>query len=710
MTISFDQLPFYWRLKPPATPSPVPELQPFEYGFDESVQLVIQKRHPDTLRHLATIYREDANIGYLQDANDIAKPYGTDFTRFIDRALERWGGGVRRVLELGCGGCTILSELAARGYEVTGIDPGPLAVREGARRGLRVINDFFPTPQFSGHADFIFHNDVLEHVDRPVEFLASQRRQLSPGGLIIAAVPDCSDGVRSGEISMTMHQHLSYFDQDSLARVFEAAGLTVVAVERAAYGGSLYCCAVNDPARAPAEPLRGDAKFRDFAAKAAVNTDAVKRRVGEALRSGRRVGFYVPLRTLPYVSALKAWSGYRFFDDTSHWYGRCFDGVPVPVENYEDLRRNPVDTLFIMSLTFGRKIGERVAALGNPGMEVIQLSDLVTLDGQVGPHRSQTLVDRDMNGQLACELSVVCTVYRGERMVDELVRQVGEACAAVTPDHEIVLVDDRSPDGSWAAIVAACRRNPRVRGVLLARNVGQQRAISAGLRHATGRYTIAMDGDLQNPPEAIPTIVAMLREGHDLVYTVSTTRNNWIDGLTSRGFWWLLNGVLGVGMVPNQLMMRGFSSRALEMFNAYGEHVRNVVGLTHDIGLRAKTLGVENRKRHSDRSNYDFFRRFDVLLDVVLMTSTRPLTYLIYLSFLTMALGLVLGLVTLVNSFRYPDMPPGYPTLATLLICFGSAILAVLGIIGRYLANIYTEVRSRPLFHVDRTVNFPEDP
>ena len=110
------------------------------------------------------------------------------------------------------------------------------------------------------------------------------------------------------------------------------------------------------------------------------------------------------------------------------------------------------------------------------------------------------MADRDMNGQPGFELSVVCTVYRGERIVDELVRQVGEACAAVTPDHEIVLVDDRSPDGSWPAIVEACRRNPRVRGVLLARNVGQQRAVSAGLRHATGRYTIAMDGDLQHPP------------------------------------------------------------------------------------------------------------------------------------------------------------------------------------------------------------------
>jgi 2-polyprenyl-3-methyl-5-hydroxy-6-metoxy-1,4-benzoquinol methylase len=385
MSCTFAQLPFYWRLKPPGATSPVPEFLPFEYGFDESVQLIIQKRDPATLGHLATIYREDANIGYLQDANDIAKPYGTDFTRFIDDALGRWGGKVRRILELGCGGCTILSQLAARGYEVTGIDPGPLAVREGERRGLRVIHDFFPTPAFRSEVDFIFHNDVLEHVDDPVGFLLAQRRQLSPGGMIITAVPDCTDGVLSGEISMTMHQHLNYYDLDSLRRVFEAAGLQVLAAERAAYGGSLYCCAVNDPSTAPAASGHGDLKHRTFVAKAAANTEAVTRRMEQAFRDGGRVGFYVPLRTLPYLSVLGRWSGFRFFDDTSHWYGRCFDGVPVPVENFEDLRRNPVDTLFIMSLTFGRKIGERVSGLGRSGMKVIQLSDLVSLDGQGRP-------------------------------------------------------------------------------------------------------------------------------------------------------------------------------------------------------------------------------------------------------------------------------------------------------------------------------------
>ena len=206
--MKIDQLPFYWRLKVRDTKSLVPQRFPFEYDFVESLQLLIQKRNPETLAHLSKIYREDSNIGYLQDANEIAKPYGTDFSRFIDFALKQWGGSVKRILEIGCGGCTILQNLKERGYEVTGIDPGPLSVREGKMRGVPIVNDFFPTPDFRDSVDFIFHNDVLEHVPAPVEFLTAQKIQLESGGLIITAVPDCCDGVNFGEISMTMHQHL----------------------------------------------------------------------------------------------------------------------------------------------------------------------------------------------------------------------------------------------------------------------------------------------------------------------------------------------------------------------------------------------------------------------------------------------------------------------------------------------------------------------
>jgi 2-polyprenyl-3-methyl-5-hydroxy-6-metoxy-1,4-benzoquinol methylase len=371
--MKIEQLPFYWRLKQPDAVCPVPQRLPFEYDFDEGLQLLIQKRNPETLAHLARIYREDANIGYLQDANEIARPYGTDFSRFVDAALERWGAGVKRILEIGCGGCTILENLKDRGYEVAGIDPGPLAVREGMRRGIRVINDFFPTSDFPDSVDFIFHNDVLEHVPEPLEFLIAQKNQLRENGLIITAVPDCCEGVSLGEISMTMHQHLNYYDLESLRNVFEAAGLEVLLLEKAAYGGSLYCCARKNAVDLDYAKKAGTTKFKKFNGLAQVNADRVVSEMTKVFDRNESVGFYAPLRALPYLAWNEKWTGFRFFDDTGHWYARCFDGVDVPIENFGDLKAKPVDCLFIMSMTFGEKIVNRISE-GN-----IQCDRIITL-------------------------------------------------------------------------------------------------------------------------------------------------------------------------------------------------------------------------------------------------------------------------------------------------------------------------------------------
>jgi 2-polyprenyl-3-methyl-5-hydroxy-6-metoxy-1,4-benzoquinol methylase len=358
--MKIDNLPFYWRLKERGAISPVPELVPFVYDFDEGLQLLIQKREPKTLEYLKKIYKEDANIGYLQDENEIAKPYGTDFSRFIGASLGKWGVDVQKVLELGCGGCTILQELKASGYDVVGIDPSPLAWREGKRRGLRIINRFFPTNEFKVTVDLIFHNDVLEHVDDPVGFLQSQRKQLNPNGLIITAVPDCTEGVLAGEISMTMHQHLNYFDLESLKNVFQAAGLEVLVIERALYGGSIYCCARKNNYRVNYASKSGQEKLYKFYSDAEKNTRKFAAGVASFRKNSKSLGFYAPLRALPYLAILGMRNDFRFFDDTNHWYNRYFDGVDVPIENFNDLKAKPVDTLFIMSTTFGEKILTRI--------------------------------------------------------------------------------------------------------------------------------------------------------------------------------------------------------------------------------------------------------------------------------------------------------------------------------------------------------------
>jgi 2-polyprenyl-3-methyl-5-hydroxy-6-metoxy-1,4-benzoquinol methylase len=326
------------------------------------LQLIIQKRDKLTLQYLEEIYQAEYNIGYLQDANEIAKPYGKDFMDFIEKVFAQWGGHVKNILEVGCGGCTILSQLQDKGYEVVGVDPSPIAVRDGQKKGVMVINEFFPTDKYTKKVDLIFHSDVQEHVSDPVTFLSNQKKQLTENGLIIISLPDCNEGIEKGEVSMTMHQHLNYFDTESLRNTVEAAGLKVLTIEVAKYGGSLYCCAQNKPGN-DYVPKKGTEKFKSFLNKVNKNIERVGKELKTVLNDkSKKVGFYVPLRTLPYISIINEFDNFRFFDDTNHWYNRAFDGTEVYIENFNDLKNNPVTDLYIMSLTFGDVIKKKIEA------------------------------------------------------------------------------------------------------------------------------------------------------------------------------------------------------------------------------------------------------------------------------------------------------------------------------------------------------------
>jgi len=303
------------------------------------------------------------------------------------------------------------------------------------------------------------------------------------------------------------------------------------------------------------------------------------------------------------------------------------------------------------------------------------------------------------------DLSIVATVYNDAEVVSPLVQEIFAAAEPLEISIEVVLVDDHSSDDTGGAIRAECQRDPRVRGLTLARNYGQQIAVSAGIDAANGRYLIVMDGDLQNPPAAIPRIYAELcSSGADVVYTISHVRNGWVDAFTSRVFWFTLERVLKVRMVKHQLMMRGMTRRVADSFRRYGESTRVVGGIMADMGFQYRVLEVENRPRVRGRSHYRFGSRVALGIDLVLALSNRPLDALINLG----ALGVLIASIASgyhLYTFLFRDVTPGFTSLILSIVFFGSANMMILGIIGRYLSNIYREVRGRPLYLVEKVFN-----
>jgi 2-polyprenyl-3-methyl-5-hydroxy-6-metoxy-1,4-benzoquinol methylase len=351
---------------------------PFSFGLDEETGVVIQKRNKSVLDALEIVYRQEYNIGYLQDGNEIAKPYGIDFIRYLKDALSK--KGAQRVLEIGCGGCVVLESLKKDGHDVLGVDSSPFAVGQGARKNISVMTGFYPLPQLIDKFDLIFHVDVLEHINNPVEFLRAHRANLRDGGLLVVNVPDATESIDIGDISLAMHQHLNYFTEASLRATLEHAGFHVESIEKAHYGGSLYATGhlVNVEENRRQNPPELPLGFDEFLGKAKRNLTKFNELSKPLLsESNCQLGYYVPLRTLPYISAVGIDKGFRFFDDTAHWHNCVFDGVDVKIENFEDLKKTPVSHVIVMSLTFGDVIKKKLIREFGQTIRVVTLSELV---------------------------------------------------------------------------------------------------------------------------------------------------------------------------------------------------------------------------------------------------------------------------------------------------------------------------------------------
>ncbi|MGP8215902.1 MAG: glycosyltransferase family 2 protein [Bacteroidia bacterium] len=301
-------------------------------------------------------------------------------------------------------------------------------------------------------------------------------------------------------------------------------------------------------------------------------------------------------------------------------------------------------------------------------------------------------------------LSIVATIYNDAEIVPVLVENICKNIPAAISKYEIILVNDYSRDNSEEAIKKECEKNPAVKGISLSRNFGQHIALSAGMQHATGDYVIIMDGDMQNPPSAIPAMYAKILEGYDIVYTVSKKRNGLSDAITSYLFWAIVTKLFKMDVVRHQITLKIMTRSFIERFRKYGEVNRTIDALVTDISSNYAILEVENQKRILGRSNYSFFKRVNLTMDMIIGLSSAPLNFMIYFGFFIFFIT-VIATIYYLSGYFFDIVPPGYTSTQLSIFFFGGLNMLILGIIGRYLANIYSEVRGRPLYHIKNTYN-----
>ena len=306
-------------------------------------------------------------------------------------------------------------------------------------------------------------------------------------------------------------------------------------------------------------------------------------------------------------------------------------------------------------------------------------------------------------------LSVVVPLHDEEGSVRELHARVGAALADLP--HELILVDDASDDGTAELLAELADADPRVRVIHLSRNFGHQAALTAGLEHARGDAVAMLDGDLQDPPELIATMLEHWRAGADVVCGVRTERRG--EGrlklVTARWFYRLFGRLSDIDLRPNSGDYRLLDRRALDALLSMRERNRFLRGMTGFIGFTQTAVPYERDARFAGETKYSARRMLRFSLDALTSFSWVPLQLATLLGFLFSAIALLT--VPVVIALRLAgETIPGFATVLCLILLIGGIQLITVGIIGEYVGRIYDEVKGRPLYLVRATRNLGPEP
>lgn len=302
-------------------------------------------------------------------------------------------------------------------------------------------------------------------------------------------------------------------------------------------------------------------------------------------------------------------------------------------------------------------------------------------------------------------LSVVVSVYNEEQALKDCYAEMKRVLNTLSWDYELIFVNDGSCDGSLKVLKDLAAEDPKVKLISFSRNFGHEAAMIAGLDYSTGDGVVCMDADLQHPPECLPRIIRAFEEGNEVISMVRTRNQSagLIKNITSSGFYWLINRISDVHFEPNASDFFAVRRSVAEVLKgSYREKVRFLRGYVQNVGFQKTTLEYEAGVRVAGESKYSLKKLFIFSVNTILCFSNMPLKLGIYAGILSGAAGMAVLIYTL---FTRQGAPSGYATIVV-LICFMFAMMFLLiGIIGEYIAILFTELKDRPVYIVRETAN-----
>lgn len=306
------------------------------------------------------------------------------------------------------------------------------------------------------------------------------------------------------------------------------------------------------------------------------------------------------------------------------------------------------------------------------------------------------------------KLSVVVSVFNEEAALGQFYLEASQVLKQLDMEYELIFVNDGSQDGSLQLLQELAEQDRQVKAISFSRNFGHEAAMIAGLDYSTGDGIICMDADLQHPPECIPDIVGKLKEGYEVISMVRTRNASagWFKNLTSMVFYRLINVMSDVSFESNASDFFAVSGRVAGILKeSYREKVRFLRGYVQNLGFKKTVIQYEAGRRVAGESKYSIHKLVTFSVNTILCFSNLPLKLGIFAGGFAAALGIMVLIYTLLTR---SGAPSGYATIVVLLCFMFSLLFLIVGIIGEYIAILFSEMKDRPIYIVEDTINMED--
>lgn len=308
------------------------------------------------------------------------------------------------------------------------------------------------------------------------------------------------------------------------------------------------------------------------------------------------------------------------------------------------------------------------------------------------------------------KISVIPIAYKDEGNIKELYRRTSAVLKRITPNYEIIYVNDASPDNSEPILRKLAKRDKRLTVILHSRNFGAQSAFTSGMKQASGDAVVLMDGDLQDPPELIAEFVKKWLEGFNVVYGVRRKREK------SLGWFWeqlyhlyyvIFNKLSYIKIPLDTGEFSLMDKKVVDHINALPEKDRFIRGLRAWVGFKQIGVNYVRPERFSGAgvSTSSLFKGLQWVRKSIFSFSYAPIEWIFYGAMLSVGIALLAIIVYIFLYFYKPDTPKGFLTLLIAVLFLGSIQLVVLSIVTEYIRRIFEEVKSRPEAIIKEIIN-----